>query len=103
MARLKVEDNGAGISPEDMEAIFNVFVSRKGGRGTGLGLPVSQKILEEHGGEITVDSKIGKGSRFTLEFPANPQAAVHDPPAQAGPTIASSDMPAADLSDLSSH
>jgi light-regulated signal transduction histidine kinase (bacteriophytochrome) len=47
-----------------------VFVSRKGGRGTGLGLPVSQKILEEHGGRIRVESKLGEGSRFTIEFPA---------------------------------
>ena len=37
-ARLMVEDNGPGIAPDDIEAIFNVFVSRKGGRGTGLGL-----------------------------------------------------------------
>ena len=43
---------------------------RKGSRGTGLGLPVSQKILKEHGGRIRVESKLGEGSRFTLEFPA---------------------------------
>jgi signal transduction histidine kinase/pSer/pThr/pTyr-binding forkhead associated (FHA) protein len=71
VARLVVADNGTGIAPDDLEAIFNVFVSRKGGRGTGLGLPVSRKILEEHGGQITVQSKPGQGSTFTLEFPAN--------------------------------
>lgn len=71
MARLLVTDSGAGIPPEDLEAIFNVFVSRKGGRGTGLGLPVSRKILEEHGGQIFVESAPGAGSTFTLEFPAN--------------------------------
>lgn len=76
MATLLVEDNGPGIAPDDLEAIFNVFVSRKGGRGTGLGLPVSRKIMEEHGGRITVDSQPGKGSRFTLELPAG------QPPAQ---------------------
>jgi signal transduction histidine kinase len=70
MARVAVVDNGSGIEPEDVEKIFAVFVSRKGGRGTGLGLPVSQKILEEHGGRIRVESKPGEGSRFTLEFPA---------------------------------
>jgi signal transduction histidine kinase len=66
-----VSDNGAGISPEDLDAIFHVFVSRKGGRGTGLGLPVSRKIMEEHGGQITVDSEPDRGSAFTLELPAN--------------------------------
>jgi signal transduction histidine kinase len=71
VARLIVSDNGAGISPEDLDAIFHVFVSRKGGRGTGLGLPVSRKILEEHGGQITVTSEPGRGSSFTMELPAN--------------------------------
>jgi two-component system NtrC family sensor kinase len=71
LARLIVTDNGAGIAPEDLDAIFHVFVSRKGGRGTGLGLPVSRKILEEHGGQISVKSEPGRGSSFTLELPAN--------------------------------
>src|SRR4051794_7593912 len=70
MARVAIVDNGSGIEKDDLEKIFGVFVSRKGGRGTGLGLPVSQKILEEHGGRIRVESKLGEGSRFTLEFPA---------------------------------
>lgn len=69
-ARLVITDNGAGIAPEDLDSIFHVFVSRKGGRGTGLGLPVSRKILEEHGGQITVASEPGRGSTFTLELPA---------------------------------
>ena len=75
-----VEDNGAGIAPDDLEAIFTVFVSRKGGRGTGLGLPVTRKILEEHGGQIHVDSTVGQGSRFTLELPATPPAPEGDAP-----------------------
>ena len=70
MARVQVVDNGSGIDKEDLEKIFAVFVSKKGGRGTGLGLPVSQKILQEHGGKIRVESQLGEGSRFTLEFPA---------------------------------
>ena len=49
-----------------------MFVSKKGHRGTGLGLPVSQKILQEHGGEIRVESRFGEGSRFILELPAVP-------------------------------
>ncbi|RIK75228.1 MAG: histidine kinase [Planctomycetota bacterium] len=70
LAQVIVEDNGAGIAPDDLEAIFSVFVSRKGGRGTGLGLPVTRKILEEHGGQVRVESTVGRGSRFTLELPA---------------------------------
>jgi signal transduction histidine kinase len=81
MARVEVVDNGSGIDSEDLEKIFAVFVSRKGGRGTGLGLPVSQKILQEHGGRIRVESQVGKGSRFTLEFPASaPQTAADESP-----------------------
>jgi signal transduction histidine kinase len=88
MARVEVLDNGSGIEKEDVEKIFAVFVSRKGGRGTGLGLPVSQKILEEHGGRIRVESKVGEGSRFTLEFPATtPHTSTGDPiPAVRGST-----------------
>jgi len=70
MARVAVVDNGSGIEADDIDKIFAVFVSHKGGRGTGLGLPVSQKILEEHNGRIRVESTVGEGSRFTLEFPA---------------------------------
>jgi signal transduction histidine kinase len=70
MTRVSVVDNGSGIPAGDIEKIFTIFVSRKGGRGTGLGLPVSQKILKEHGGQILVSSRPGHGSRFTLELPA---------------------------------
>ena len=78
-ASVVVQDSGDGIEPDDLEAIFSVFVSRKGGRGTGLGLPVSRKILEEHGGQITVKSQPGEGSCFTLELPANlPKQAPQD-------------------------
>ncbi|MEX0642415.1 MAG: ATP-binding protein [Pirellulales bacterium] len=83
MARVQVVDNGSGIEPDDQERIFGVFVSHKGGRGTGLGLPVSQKILQEHGGRILVESRVGQGSRFTLEFPATtPHTSAGEPPAR---------------------
>jgi two-component system, NtrC family, sensor kinase len=70
LVRIVVEDNGSGIAAEDLDKIFTIFVSHKGGRGTGLGLPVSQKIVKEHGGDIQVSSQVGVGSRFTLELPA---------------------------------
>jgi two-component system, NtrC family, sensor kinase len=76
--RVVVEDNGGGIATEDIDRIFTPFVSNKGSRGTGLGLPVSQKILKEHGGQIKVESTPDVGSRFTLEFPASvSDSAVH--------------------------
>jgi signal transduction histidine kinase len=70
LVRVTIDDNGCGIAAEDLDKIFTLFVSHKGGRGTGLGLPVSQKILKEHGGDIRVESELGKGSRFTLDLPA---------------------------------
>lgn len=70
LLRIIVDDNGPGIAEADIPRIFAVFESTKGSRGTGLGLPVSQKILREHGGEIHVTSQIGSGSRFVLELPA---------------------------------
>jgi two-component system, NtrC family, sensor kinase len=70
VARVIVEDTGPGIPEDQIEQVFSPFVSTKKGRGTGLGLPVSQKILNEHGGRITIHSQPGHGSRFTLELPA---------------------------------
>ncbi|MFM8414241.1 MAG: ATP-binding protein [Planctomycetota bacterium] len=69
LARVTVADNGAGMSPETLSRIFNLFVSTKGARGTGLGLTVSRKILREHGGDIHATSREGEGSTFVLEFP----------------------------------
>jgi signal transduction histidine kinase len=80
LLQIIVADNGEGISPDDIKKIFNVFESRKGARGTGLGLPVSQKILREHGGDIRVESTPQVGSQFYLELPA----VVPDPNAGTG-------------------
>ena len=64
-----IKDNGSGIPPEEVDKMFTLFVSNKGSRGTGLGLSVSQKICNEHGGQIAVQSAAGEGSTFTLEIP----------------------------------
>jgi len=72
LVQVRVTDDGGGISAEDVEHIFSLFVSNKGNRGTGLGLPVSQKIMREHGGSILVESEPGRGATFILEMPAVP-------------------------------
>ena len=69
LVELAIEDNGEGIATENLERIFSVFESKKGARGTGLGLPVSRKIMREHGGDVLVSSQPGQGTRFTLRWP----------------------------------
>jgi signal transduction histidine kinase/pSer/pThr/pTyr-binding forkhead associated (FHA) protein len=69
VARITVADNGIGIKEAEIASIFQVFASTKGARGTGLGLPVSQKIVREHGGKIVVTSRPGQGSQFVIEVP----------------------------------
>ncbi len=65
-----VIDNGKGIAPEDRQKVFSLFESRKGSRGTGLGLPVSAKIMHEHGGSIEIhDPETGRGCCFRLVLP----------------------------------
>jgi two-component system NtrC family sensor kinase len=86
VARVIVADNGAGMSPETLGRIFNLFVSTKGARGTGLGLTVSRKILREHGGDIHASSAEGAGSRFVLEFPLR----LPEPAGETGATMQTS-------------
>lgn len=81
-ARIVITDNGAGIPIADLENIFTLFVSEKRSRGTGLGLPVTKKVLNEHGGDVTVESVLGQGTQFVLVLPLDPQqaAAPNSPP-----------------------
>ncbi len=67
---LEVRDNGNGIKLDDMERIFDPFFTTKGvGRGTGLGLSVVYGIIQQHKGWITVSSKAGEGSLFSIYLP----------------------------------
>jgi len=68
-AEIAVEDNGPGIPPGKREEIFKPFVSTKGGKGTGLGLPVSRKTLREHGGDVIVNGGVGRGTEFVMRIP----------------------------------
>ncbi len=65
---LEIEDSGKGVRRKDLKQLFNPFFSTKS-KGTGLGLYVVKKIVDEHKGTITVESKPGKGTRFEIKLP----------------------------------
>lgn len=67
---LRVEDEGRGIAEEDLTRVFDPFFTTRPD-GTGLGLAIAQKIVRAHGGELSVESAPGEGSRFTIALPAN--------------------------------
>lgn len=76
---VEIADNGKGIPPEIMSKIFDPFFTTKAvGKGTGLGLSISYKIVEQHGGRISVDSTVGQGTRFTIVLPLIPPATLDD-------------------------
>ncbi|CUT02974.1 two-component system sensor histidine kinase NtrB [Candidatus Kryptobacter tengchongensis] len=67
---IKFRDNGVGILPEHIHKIFEpFFTTKEAGKGTGLGLAVSKRIIDEHNGKIEVESTPGKGTVFTVKFP----------------------------------
>ena len=70
VVRIIVDDNGPGIQPEMYDSLFRPFLSsKKGSGGTGLGLAVTHKIFEEHGGRIDIETSPSRGARFVLELP----------------------------------
>jgi signal transduction histidine kinase len=72
VAEISVTDTGVGIAPEDQEVVFEEFrqvgTADKKVEGTGLGLALSRKFIELHGGRIWVESEVGKGSTFRFTF-----------------------------------
>ncbi len=88
---VRVKDNGIGIGPDELERIFDKFYRAKDKRvgritGTGLGLSLAREVARLHGGDITVESQVDRGSTFTLVLPA---------PAAAAPAAAGGSAPAA--------
>jgi signal transduction histidine kinase len=71
---LGVSDNGCGMDEEVRKQMLTAFFSTKGSKGTGLGLLITQKIVQEHGGTVNVVSEPGKGSVFTILLPVKPQS-----------------------------
>jgi two-component system, NtrC family, sensor histidine kinase HydH len=65
---IRVTDTGAGIPPDQQAKVFDPYFSTKK-TGTGLGLPTVRRVAEEHGGSLTLESEIGKGTQFTLRLP----------------------------------
>jgi signal transduction histidine kinase len=76
MVEVSVTDTGVGIAPEDQVAVFEEFrqvgTADKKVEGTGLGLALSRKFVELHGGRIWVKSQVGTGSTFTFTLPVRP-------------------------------
>jgi signal transduction histidine kinase len=72
-AHVEVSDTGQGILPEHLARIYDPFFTTKGPKkGTGLGLSITYGIVQEHNGVIEVESTLGRGTRFRLEFPEIP-------------------------------
>jgi signal transduction histidine kinase len=76
---LRVLDNGPGIHPDVIDKIFSPFFTTKD-KGTGLGLALSKKVVDAHGGTMEVDSEPGAGTEFVLAFPKDPEAQDLDGP-----------------------
>lgn len=70
IVRVTIADNGMGIEKDNIEKIFDPFYTTKSvGEGTGLGLSISYGIVKSHGGQISVESEVGKGTTFTIDLP----------------------------------
>jgi PAS domain S-box-containing protein len=74
-----VGDTGTGMPPEVQARVFEPFFSTKGEKGTGLGLAMVHGVVEQHGGRISLESKVGQGTAFRMLFPAAPRLVAAEP------------------------
>ena len=88
---LHFHDTGTGIPPEELDRIFRPFVTTRP-KGTGLGLPIVQKIVEQHGGHVEVQSRVGEGTSFMIWLPMRP--AVETDVQTADSLASAGDLPA---------
>jgi signal transduction histidine kinase len=65
---ITISDSGSGIPPEQMEKIFNYYYTTKE-KGVGLGLPIAHRIIEAHGGQLKIESRVGTGTKVTVTLP----------------------------------
>jgi signal transduction histidine kinase len=82
----EVADNGCGIDEEVKAKVFTTFFTTKGGKGTGLGLLTTRKIVQEHGGKIEIESLAGQGSTFRIRLPRSRLKALAASAASQTPT-----------------
>ena len=77
-AEVAIKDTGIGMNQEVLENIFEPFFTQnRTGKGTGLGLTISHKIIQQHGGEIEASSEgMGRGSVFTIRLPLHPMVSM---------------------------
>jgi len=66
---IRIRDTGSGIAPEDLPRIFERFQKGSDSRGSGLGLPIARKLVLAHGGDIGIESVLGKGTEVTVSLP----------------------------------
>jgi signal transduction histidine kinase len=81
---LEVSDTGIGIPEELLPRLFEPFFTHGKPRGLGLGMTIARKIVEEHGGEVRLESRSGEGTRVTLWMPLEPPALAVPPRRRAG-------------------
>ena len=73
--RIEIRDRGKGIRKKDQERIFEpFFTTKKPGEGTGLGLSLVYKIVQDHAGDIHIESEVGRGTRVIITLPIGAQA-----------------------------
>ena len=97
--RITVWDEGIGIPDSDLVKIFEPYAQSRAahsGEGTGLGLAIVKRLVELHGGSISVESEVGKGSRFTVRLPGLRQRTLRER-APAGRTVAAASQEVPDL------